>query len=56
MPSVPTTSLELNSAEVIADPYPFFAAERAEHPVAWHEAMGEYLVFEHASNAATEII
>ena len=37
MPSVPTTSLDLNSAEVIADPYPFFADERAKGPVVWHE-------------------
>ncbi len=34
MPSVPTTSLDLTSPEVVADPYPFFAEERAAHPVA----------------------
>ena len=34
MRSVPTTSLDLTSAEVVADPYPFFAEERARHGVA----------------------
>ncbi len=54
MPSVPTTSLDLNAAEVVADPYPFFDAERAEHPVAWHEGMGLYLAFDHASVSAVQ--
>lgn len=35
MRSGPTTSLDLASAEVIADPYPFLAQERARHEVAW---------------------
>ena len=54
MPSVPTTSLDLDAAEVVADPYPFFDAERAEHPVAWHEGLGMYLVFDHAGVSAVQ--
>jgi cytochrome P450 len=47
MRSVPTTSLDLTDPAVVADPYPHFARERAEHPVAWHEASGMYLTFAH---------
>ncbi len=54
MPSVPTTSLDLTAAEVIADPYPFFAAERAAHPVAWHEPTARWLVFGHAEVSAVQ--
>ena len=54
MPSVPTTSLDLTAAEVVADPYPFFEAERAEHPVAWHEGLGMFLAFDHASVSAVQ--
>ncbi len=54
MPSVPTTSLDLTSPEVVADPYPFFAEERAAHPVAWHEASGVWLAFDHASVSAVQ--
>ena len=54
MPSVPTTSLDLTSPEVVADPYPFFADERAAHPVAWHEASGVWLAFDHASVSAVQ--
>ena len=46
MPSAPTTSLDLTAAEVVADPYPFFAAERARHAVAWHEPSQLYLTFD----------
>ncbi|HEX6151823.1 cytochrome P450 [Nocardioides sp.] len=49
MRSVPTTSLDLTAAEFVADPYPFFAEERARHEVAWHEASGMYLTFSHAT-------
>jgi unspecific monooxygenase len=49
MRSVPTTSLDLTAPEVVADPYPYFAAERARHPVAWHEPSGMFLTFDHAS-------
>ncbi|CAN5433965.1 cytochrome P450 [soil metagenome] len=52
MRSVPTTSLDLSSAAVIADPYPFFAEERARHGVAWHEPSGTLLTFDHASAGA----
>jgi cytochrome P450 len=53
MRSVPTTSLDLTDPAVVADPYPHFARERAEHAatggVAWHDASGMYLTFAHAS-------
>jgi cytochrome P450 len=54
MLSVPTTSLDLLSPEVVADPYPFFAEERAAHPVAWHEGTGTWLAFDHASVSAVQ--
>lgn len=54
MPSVPTTSLDLTAPEVVADPYPFFAMERARHPVAWHEPSGRWLAFDHASVSAVQ--
>lgn len=54
MPSAPTTSLDLSDAAVIADPYPFFARERAAHPVAWHEGLGMYLAFSHAVVSAVQ--
>lgn len=54
MPSAPTTSLDLSSAEVVADPYPFFDAERAAHPIAWHEGLGMFLAFDHASVSAVQ--
>ena len=49
MRSVPTTSIDLTSPEVVAAPAPFFAAEGARHGVAWHEASGMYLTFSHAA-------
>ncbi len=49
MPSVPTTSLDLGAAEVVADPYPFLAAEREQHAVAWHEPSQSFLTFTHAT-------
>ena len=49
MPSAPTTSLDLTSPDVVADPYPHFAREREQHAVAWHEASGMYLTFAHAT-------
>ena len=52
MPSVPTTSLDLTSADVVADPYPHFAVERERHPIAWHEPSGMFLTFDHASASA----
>jgi cytochrome P450 len=52
MPSAPTTSLDLGSAEVVADPYPHFAAERSRNDVAWHEPSGSWLTFSHAAASA----
>ncbi|MFB9312605.1 cytochrome P450 [Nocardioides plantarum] len=49
MRSVPTTSLDLGSAELVADPYPQLAEHRARHAVAWHEASGRFLAFSHAA-------
>jgi len=54
MRSVPTTSLDLTAADVVADPYPHLARERAEHAVAWHEPSGMYLVFDHATVSAIQ--
>ncbi|QIG44120.1 cytochrome P450 [Nocardioides anomalus] len=54
MRSVPTTSLDLTDPEVVADPYPLFAAERAAHPVARHERTGTWLAFDHASVSAVQ--
>jgi unspecific monooxygenase len=54
MRSVPTTSLDLTAPEVVADPYPYLAQERAAHPVAWHEPSGRYLVFAHATVSAVQ--
>ena len=54
MRSVPTTSLDLTAAEVIADPYPYLAEERARHSVAWHEPTGMYLAFDHATVSAVQ--
>jgi cytochrome P450 len=49
MRSAPTTSLDLTAPEVVADPYPFFAAEREQHAVAWHEPSHSWLTFTHAT-------
>ncbi|GHJ61333.1 cytochrome P450 [Nocardioides sp. OK12] len=54
MRSVPTTSLDLSDPAVAADPYPFFAAERAQHPVAWHEGTQRWLTFSHATVGAVQ--
>lgn len=54
MPSVPTTSLDLGSSAFVEDPYPAFDQERAAHPVAWHEGLGLYLVFDHATVGAVQ--
>ena len=43
-----STSLDLTAAEVVADPYPFFAEERSHGPVAWHEGSSMFLTFDHA--------
>jgi cytochrome P450 len=54
MPSAPTTSLDLTSPDVVAYPYPYFAEERAAHPVAWHEGSQMWLAFDHASVSAVQ--
>ncbi len=54
MPSVPTTSLDLGDPGFVVDPYPWFAEERARHPVAWHEQLGRWLVFDHAGVSAVQ--
>jgi cytochrome P450 len=54
MPSAPTTSFDLSSPDVVADPYPYFAEERAAHPVAWHEPAQMWLAFDHASVSAVQ--
>jgi cytochrome P450 len=43
------TSLQVTSPEVVADPYPYFAAARARAPVQWHDGLGMWLTFTHAS-------
>lgn len=54
MPSAPTTWLDLNAAEVIADPYRFFAEERARGGVLWHEESQRYLAFSHAAASTVQ--
>ncbi|MCY7395842.1 MAG: cytochrome P450 [Nocardioides sp.] len=54
MRSVPTTSLDLSDPDVVADPYPFFAAERSRHAVAWHEPTERWLSFSHAAVGAVQ--
>lgn len=54
MPSAPTTSLDLTDPAVVADPYPAFARERAEHAVAWHEPSGSWFTFSHAAVSAVQ--
>ena len=50
---LPTTTVDLGSAAVVADPYPSFAEERRHHPIAWHEPSERFLTFDHASAGAT---
>jgi cytochrome P450 len=40
-------TLDLGSAELVADPYPFFAQARAEAAVQWHEQLGMWLALSH---------
>jgi cytochrome P450 len=47
-----STALDLSSAEVVDDPYPFFEAARAQGPVQWHDGLSMWLTFSHeAANA-----
>jgi unspecific monooxygenase len=43
-----STRFDPTAAEVVADPYPFFAEERRLGAVAWHEPTSSYLTFDHA--------
>ena len=47
-----TTTLDLTAAELVADPYPFFAEERRCSALAWHEPSTSYLTFDHATASA----
>jgi cytochrome P450 len=44
--------LDLTDPAVVADPYPAFAAARAQAPVQWHEGMQLWLAFTHAESNA----
>src|SRR4051794_6347864 len=46
------TPLDLTDPAVAADPYPAFAAARAQAPVQWHEGLGLWLAFGHAESNA----
>jgi cytochrome P450 len=41
--------LDLTAAAVVDDPYPYFAAARADGPVQWHDGLGMWLTFTHAA-------
>jgi hypothetical protein len=43
------TRLDLTSADVVADPYPHFAAARVRGAVQWHDGLGMWLTFTHAA-------
>ncbi|MEV0947217.1 cytochrome P450 [Rhodococcus sp. NPDC049939] len=53
-PARPTATIDLTDPTVVANPYPYFSQERARHPVAWHEASGMWLTFDHASASAVQ--
>jgi cytochrome P450 len=42
-----STSLDLTSPQVVADPYPYFAEARSIAPVQWHDGLGMWLTFTH---------
>ncbi|QFZ16127.1 cytochrome P450 [Saccharothrix syringae] len=52
LPSVTVTSFDQHDPAFIADPYPDFAALRAEGEVHWHEGMGIALAVSHAAASA----
>ncbi|MEO8829819.1 cytochrome P450 [Lapillicoccus sp.] len=41
--------LDLTDASVVANPYPAFAALRAQAPVAWHSGLGQWVATSHAA-------
>jgi cytochrome P450 len=45
----PVVDFDPRDPAILADPYPTFAARRAEAPVGWSEALGEYVTFTHAA-------
>lgn len=45
----PLTAIDLTDPALVADPYPYFTAERARHGVAWHDQLGMWLAFSHAA-------
>jgi cytochrome P450 len=47
-----STALDLTSPELVADPYPALAEERARGPLAWHEQSGTFLTFDHPTASA----
>ncbi len=47
-----STSVDLSSPELVADPYPVFAEERRQGPVAWHDGAGMFVTFDHAAAGA----
>jgi len=47
-----STSIDLTSPDVVADPYPAFASERALGDVAWHPRSKTFLTFSHAAAGA----
>jgi len=47
-----TAPLDLTDPGVVGDPYPAFAAARAQGPVQWHEGLGMWLTFAHAETNA----
>ena len=49
MPSTVVTELQLTAPEVVADPYPYFAAAREQGAVQWHDGLGMWLTFSHAA-------
>jgi cytochrome P450 len=46
--SLSAVPLDLTDPGVVADPYPAFAAARAQAPVQWHEGLQLWLAFTHA--------
>ncbi|WP_375488528.1 cytochrome P450 [uncultured Jatrophihabitans sp.] len=46
------TELDLTAPDVVADPYPHFAAARADGAVQWHDGMQMWLTFTHAAASA----
>jgi cytochrome P450 len=40
---------DVTAPDFVADPYPQFAAARAEAPVQWHDGLGMWLTFSHAA-------